>query len=455
MHMNKIQDLIQNIEPIQKIRKLKRQENLYLVGGAIRDIALGLQTNDYDFAVTGSGIKFARYVAQRLKGAFVLLSREDDEARVIEDNTVFDFIGLGKKNIGTDLLRRDFTINAMAVDLHSMEVYDPFDGMKDLRKGIVRLTTNTALTADPLRVLRGFRFALELNFSLHKDFFKLAKQTLLKKTAAERIGYELMRIMTVPFSFDAIQKMNDLGIFLQIFPEAKKIIGDPELWEHSLQTYYAIERLMREGFFFKELKPEFQIYFSNERHKPLVKIAGLFHDIAKPDTFLLKQGEVHFYGHDTKGARTIEMLGYKRLKLSRNDVTIIRKLVKEHMRPHLLATNSELTDRAIRRFFRNLGEDYLGSMMIAWADGYATAGKTKHLEGTFRRMIQLKRADDAKPKVERLVNGYDLIALGLKPGPIYKVILQELLDLQLEGKIKTKEEGMQAAGEILKKMEEK
>jgi hypothetical protein len=123
------------------------------------------------------------------------------------------------------------------------------------------------------------------------------------------------------------------------------------------------------------------------------------------------------------------------------------------MRLHLLATNPALTDRAIRRFFRDLNEDWFGAMMIAWADGYATAGWTKHLEEVFIRMIALKRADDAKPKVERLVNGHDLIARDLKPGPKFKIILQELLDLQLEEKIKTKEEGLKIALEINKRLD--
>ncbi len=91
-------------------------------------------------------------------------------------------------------------------------------------------------------------------------------------------------------------------------------------------------------------------------------------------------------------------------------------------------------------------------MMLAWADGYATAGWTRHLETVFMRMIELKRADDAKPKVARLVNGYDLIALGLKPGPKFKIILRELFDLQLEGKIETKEQGLKIVHEIDEKI---
>jgi poly(A) polymerase len=124
------------------------------------------------------------------------------------------------------------------------------------------------------------------------------------------------------------------------------------------------------------------------------------------------------------------------------------------MRLHLLATNPDLTDRAIRRFFRHLDVDWLGAMIIAWADGYATGGKTRHLERAFSRMVELFRADMAKPKVERLVNGYDLIALGLKPGPIFKEILQELLDLQLEGQIVEKSDALRRATEIAARLNE-
>ena len=138
--------------------------------------------------------------------------------------------------------------------------------------------------------------------------------------------------------------------------------------------------------FFSGWEPEFSDYFHYPRRAALVKFAGLFHDVAKPDTFLIKEGEVHFYGHDVKGARIAQALGHHHLKLSRNDVGIVQKLVKEHMRLHLLATNKELTDRAIRRFFRDLEDDWFGAMMIAWADGYATAGWTRHLEQLFTRM---------------------------------------------------------------------
>ncbi|MEO0142869.1 MAG: HD domain-containing protein [candidate division WOR-3 bacterium] len=437
-------------EHINEIKRLTQRLRIFLVGGAIRDILLGMMPKDFDFAVCGSGIKTAHIIARKLGGTFVLLSRNDDEARVVKDDVIFDFSGFNE-DLLNDLKRRDFTINAMAVNLETLKFHDPFNGLKDLQNRIIRLTSENSLIADPLRVLRAFRFSLELNFKIDKKFYEVAKAISLKKVAAERIGYEFFRIMSCPESYKAIVKMNELGLFAQIFPEARKIIEDSFLWGHSLNTYYALERLMQEGFF-AGIEPEFSQYLSLPRRRPLLKLAGLFHDVAKPDTFLLKEGNVHFYGHDTKGAKIIEILGYKRLKLSRSDVGILKKLVKEHMRPHLLATDNELTDRAIRRFFRDLGEDYFGSMMLAWADGYATAGKTRHLEEKFLRMIQLKRQDEAKPKIERLINGYDLIALGLKPGPIFRIILQELLDMQLEGRIKTKEEGLKAALDIYQRL---
>jgi poly(A) polymerase len=449
--MEQLEKFITQNQYIQHVVQLRGKRELYLVGGTIRDIVLGLEPKDYDFAVSGSGIAFARQVSRKMKGAFVLLSRHDDEARVVKDDVIYDFIGTGKGSIMDDLQRRDFTINAMAFDCVSAEFLDPFNGLRDLKKKILKPTTDHSLRKDPLRVLRGFRFSLELNFALSKNFFKDAQEIRFNKVAAERIGYEVLRILSVPRSFKTIEKMNNLNVFIRIFPEAQKIIEDTYLWGHSLNTYCALEKLLEAGFF-KNIEPEFSNYFAIPTRIPLLKLAGLFHDVAKPDTFLLKEGEVHFYGHDSKGARIIEILGHKRLKFSRKDTGLLKKLVKEHMRPHLLATNPELTDRAIRRFFRDLGDDYFAAMMIAWADGHATAGKTKHLEKTFLRMIELKRADEAKPKVDRLITGHDLIALGLEPGPPFKTILQELLDMQLEGTIKTRVQGRKMALKIYKKI---
>jgi poly(A) polymerase len=445
--VKKLAEYITQDKHVQDIARLREQKDLFLVGGTIRDILLDKHPQDYDFSVAGSGMEFAKYVARKIKGVFVVLDERLDEARVVRDEIIYDFIGLNEEGVVPDLLRRDFTMNAMAMDVETLQFFDPCHGIRDLKKRMVRPTSAEALIADPLRILRGFRFALQLDFSLHRDFEKFARNISLNDVAAERIGDELMRIMSTRQSFDTIMRMNRLSIFRQIFPEAQKLIEDFGLWDHSLNTYGAVENLTERGFF-RQLEPEYSQYFTQPNRLALCKLAGLFHDVAKPDTLLIKEGEVHFYGHDSIGAKMIEKIAQRRLRLSRHDKDILKKLVKEHMRLHLLATNPDLTDRAIRRFFRHLGVDWFGAMMIAWADGYATGGRTKHLERAFLRMIDLYREDMAKPKVERLVNGYDLIALGMKPGPHFKVILQELLDLQLEGAIEEKSEALQQAKKI-------
>lgn len=451
LFMKDLHDALMREPFIKKLCDIKERRELYCVGGTIRDLLLGIEPQDYDFAISGSGIVFAQRVARTCKGAFVVLSNEEDEARVVIDHRHYDFIGLGEHTLQDDLLRRDFTINAMAMNCLTGDFHDPCDGHKDVQKRVVRPVQDRSLSDDPLRVLRGFRFALELQFKLTRTFYKCARQVSMDDVAAERIGYEIMRIFAVPDSYVLVRKMNDLDLFLKIFPEAEKIICDSYLWSHSLGTYEALENLMRDSFF-TYYEPEFSVYFQNPKKAALVKLAGLFHDVAKPDTFLLKEGEVHFYGHDVKGSRIVQVLGNKRLKLSRQDIGVVKKLVKEHMRLHLLATSKDLTDRAIRRFFRDLGGDWLGAMMIAWADGFATAGWTQHLEQMFKRMIELKQADDAKPDIDRIVTGYDLIDMGFKPGPKFKVVLQELYDLQLEGKVANKEQGLEIARVIYERL---
>lgn len=438
---------------VGKVQKFKADRKVYLVGGAVRDLLMKIEPKDFDFVVEGKGFDFGKRFAKFTNGAFVPLSVKDDEARVVKDDCNFDFNGLGNENLERDLMRRDFTINALAIDLDQTDtIIDIFDGITHLTAKKLRLTSRDSLRLDPLRILRGFRFAVELGFTLQKDFFAEAKKIDLEGIARERISYELVRIMQHDESFEAIKQMDSLNIFLAIFPEAQLVIKDRRLWKHSLATYQAIEMFLGKNRVFKKYENEFRQYFAEPRKRALLKLAGLLHDIAKPHTQMVgKRGETHFYGHDAKGAKLVERIGYERLKISRTDIDTLVTLVREHMRLHLLATGRNLTDRAIRRFFRDLDTEYLGAMILAWADGYATAGRTRHLEKTFYRMLDLKRADESKPKVKRLITGHDLIdRLKLTPGPIFKIVLNEVLDQQLEGKIKTKEEALKLAKKVYK-----
>jgi poly(A) polymerase/tRNA nucleotidyltransferase (CCA-adding enzyme) len=485
--------------PYERLLELKGARRLFLVGGTIRDIILGREPTDFDFAVSGSGLEFASAFARKVHGSLVVLSKPDDEARVVfrKPNSgdspragtipvTFDFNGFGDRAIEDDIRRRDFTANALAMEILPDGVDDLLDivtGRRDITERLLRPVTSDSLKLDPLRLLRAIRIALELDFRIDKSVFDLGRDVTLKQTAPERIGSELLRIMECPGSYTYIRKLFDLGRLQDILPELVPLLDNEDLREHSLRTYFKIEEIITDDSFFRRFDPEWTAYFDQwgvsegQRTKDegqsegpdvpadatssttpdsplptpsplpfrrgLLKLAGLLHDQAKPETrFINVQGETHFYGHDSLGARAAGKIGRDRLRLSRAQSAMLSALVAEHMRLHLLATAPDLTDRAVRRFFRDLGEEAFGLMILCFADGWATAGRTGHLEDTITRMIDQRRAEAAKLKVKRFVTGNELIALGLKPGPVFKVILQELEDLQLEGVISSTEQGL-------------
>jgi poly(A) polymerase len=472
--------------PYERLLELKGKRRLFLVGGTIRDIMLGREPTDFDFAVSGSGIEFANAFARKIHGSLVVLSQPDDEARVVlHRDLTFDFNGFGDRQIEDDIHRRDFTANALAAEVLPDgvgELLDIVAGRRDITERLLRPVTPDSLKLDPLRLLRAIRIALELDFRIDKSVFDLGRDSTLKQTAPERIGAEMLRIMECPGSYPFIRKLFDIGRLEDILPELGPLLADEDLREHSFRTYYKIEEIVTEESFFHRFEPEWTAYFDrwgvtadslqptadNPEPEPLycqtgaaaanpgtpepsplpfrrglLKLAGLLHDLAKPETkFINVQGEVHFYGHDSLGARAAGRIGRDRLRLSRAQTGMLQTLVAEHMRLHLLATAPDLTDRAVRRFFRDLGEEAFGIMILCFADGWATAGRTGHLEETIARMIDQRRAEAAKLKVKRFVTGNELIALGLKPGPVFKVILQELEDLQLEGVISSTEQGL-------------
>jgi poly(A) polymerase len=425
---------------IKILSQIFKDEDFYLVGGTIRDILLDKEPIDFDFAVKGKGIEVAKIFEKEIKGKFILLSAEDDEARVVAYKTTFDFKGFDKKTIIDDLAERDFTINAIAFSLKEKKIIDPFRGFKDLKNKKLRLTNDSVLAKDPLRILRAIRFACQLGFKIDKKIFDIAQNISLINVAKERINYELFQILAADNTYPYIKKLYHLGILFQIFP--LDIFKEKELAEHSLKTYKKIEEIITNKEFFGQFEKEWDEYFSLAHSKEILKLAGLFHDGGKPLTKKESEnGEVHFYCHEAVGAKIVKNL-LKNLRFPNDDIRRLTKLISSHMRLHLLASAPILTDRAIRRYFRDLESEAFGLMILTYADGYATAGYTKHLERAIKRMIELKRKEEAEKKRVRLINGYDLINLGLKPGPIFKKILQEVEDLYLEGKVKNREEAL-------------
>ncbi len=453
--------LVESLERLGRGRRILLEtaqgRRLHVVGGALRDVLLGREPRDFDFAVAGSGVEFATEFAARVRGKLVPLSVEDDEARVVRAGRTFDFNGYGEGTIERDLARRDFRINAMACEVLPDgigELLDPHGGAADVEARVIRPVADDSLARDPLRLLRAFRLALELGFRVDEAVTGQGRAVTFARTAAERIGAEMLRIMEAPGSYDCIVRLWEMGRLAEMMPEFVPVLDDDELRAHMFRTYSKVEELVAGPSFFDRFEPEWTTYFDRwdaegdgpglPYRRALLKLSALLHDIAKPQTrFRTTEGDTHFYGHDSLGARVAARMVARELRLSRPQVKMVRAQVQEHMRLHLLATSSELTDRAIRRFFRDLGPEAFGLMMLCYADGWATAGQTSHLEDTITRMIEQKREEESRVRVRRFVTGDDLIAMGLKPGPAFKVILQELEELQVEGRIGSKEEGLE------------
>ena len=363
----------------------------YIVGGFIRDRLLKRQTNDIDIAVSGDATRIARKVAKEIGGKFVLLDDVNNVARVvvIEEErpakTVrdpephvrewhFDFSSFAG-DIKSDLARRDFTINAMAVELSQfvaawtatkmrsrksavtvaqkrppLKLIDPFSGRHDLRDKIVRQVSQQIFEADAARLLRAVRLAAELDFTIEPETESLIhhySQTVTE-VPGERIREELFRLLALPRAAYYLRYLDELGLLLALVPELAEAKGVEQptvhfwdVFEHSLQTVAATEFVLRESDWEygnedmlstvpwsetidRHLSQEVS---SGSNHKVLLKIGGLLHDIAKPMTKSIDDtGRARFLVHAKQvAAMTVSIL--ERLRFSNREVRLVESLV--------------------------------------------------------------------------------------------------------------------------------
>jgi poly(A) polymerase len=208
----------------------------FLVGGAVRNLLIGIPLKDYDFAVAGDPAPLAQALAGRSGGSFFWLDRERRQARVVvkEGSGTFtwDFAPFRATDISADLALRDFTINAIAVELDTRKVIDPLNGCRDIRHGIIRSCSSSAFIDDPLRLLRAFRFAATLDFSIEEETRQLIDRDahLLPAVAGERIRDEMAAILSIPRSASVVaallqQKLLNVVVPAPIDPSTPGFLG--------------------------------------------------------------------------------------------------------------------------------------------------------------------------------------------------------------------------------------
>ena len=467
------------IEPVIGLAR-KRKVRLYLVGGALRDLILGRikENPDFDFAIKKGAINFGRALSKELGCGFVLLDKEHGSCRVVRKlkNKIctYDFTDFRAVNIEDDLLHRDFTINSIALEDRYILVVkdlsacliDPYGSRLDIKARIVKPVSNLSFKEDPLRILRAFSFASMLKFEIHPSVFKLIApvKNKLKNVSGERIRDELFKIFAAQDSYECFMQLEKAGILKIIFPETHSMRGigqgayhHLDVWNHTLETLKQLELI------FENVKKAEIIDFLDEiisaerKRSALLKLAAFLHDVGKPATLKHEEdGKITFHGHERAGLNIATAIA-KRLKLSNDEINILRRVILWHLRPGYLSDLEILTARAKFRYFRDTGHEALSVLLLSLADQRATKGplttalsRKRHEKTVVSLTSELFKKKIEKKQV-RLITGDDLIGkFKLKPSPLIGKLLSDIEELRAIGKITDKASALKAAAKMIK-----
>lgn len=423
---------------IEKIKPYIKNYDSYLVGGYLRDLLSGEISPDRDIAIKCDNLaKLTKKIADELNGSFVELDPVNEIYRVVFGNDYIDFAKLLNNNLIDDIKRRDFTINAITYDINNEKFVDITGGKKDFEEKIIRTYKISNLSDDPLRTLRAIRFQAKLGFRIDDEIINFIKEnnSLILNVAPERIHQELIKTFEGKFLIDALFSMDETGLLDVIFPFFKDIKKIPPNSHHHLDLFHHLIETTR-----------------NIRiNKPELKLAAFIHDLAKPDCWTIEKdtGRHRFIGHDELGAKKVVPF-LKKLKFSNKEIEYISKMVQFHIYPSALMKDENVTERAIIRFIRKIGDDTLDLLELARADRLSARGPAVSDEMVQVNLSNLEKLKEKyfeiSPKLKempKLVDGNEIMQiLNLKPSPKLKEIIDEIKELQLEGKINTKEDAI-------------
>jgi len=457
------------VDIIKRINYLSEGFEVYAVGGVLRDLLLSRECNDIDLAVNKNALKYSKKIANAFESRLITLNDTSKTYRIRLKNDVVENIDISLFNgetIEQDLQSRDFTINAMALKLKDFQdfkrriIFSENNTLKDLKSKVINIVSIRAFEIDPLRMLRAFRFAAELNFGVSQKTFKQVKRDakLICGVAPERIKDEFFRILSIRDSANLIKEMDKCKLISEIFHEikvmkkaSKKYYYHPGgLFQHSFETLESTEKILNNlKKYFPENYTDFHEHFENSSvfsknvtRKGLLKFAAFFHDNAKPETSKFVNGKMHFLGHEKLGAEKIKKI-MRSLKSSKKDIETVSFLIKYHMRPSTLTRNIVVTKKAALRFFRDIGDNVPDILILSMSDWHSykkleTFSSTvlKLQEKSARELVkyyyELKKA---KPLLKIIDGNVIMEKFNLKPGPWIGELLNFVFEAQQEGKI--------------------
>lgn len=419
----------------------------YVVGGYVRDHLRGKEVKDTDIVVIGSGVEFAKKVAKDFGRTNLILFENFGTAMLPLDDRKLEFVGARKESyskdsrkpqveggtLDDDLLRRDFTVNAMAVSLNAKtfgQLVDPFDGQSDLRAGILRTPLDPEITFDddPLRIMRAMRFSAQLGFTIEPHVLeaagKMAKRLAI--VSQERISDEFLKILSSTRPSVGLQIMYDSGVMEIVFPEIAQMAGvdqrkdyhHKDVFRHTLQVVDKVAEVSDNLW---------------------LRMTALLHDIGKPRTkvFVQETGWT-FHGHEDLGARMVKKI-FQRMRFPLEHVLYIEKLIRLHLRPQALVDDG-VTDSAVRRLLFETGNDIDDLMALCRAD--ITSKNQKLIEQVKQNYdLVIKKMAEVEEK-DRIRNwqpplrGEEIMEIcGLTEGPMVGILKDMITDAILDGAI--------------------
>jgi putative nucleotidyltransferase with HDIG domain len=439
----------------------------YVVGGSVRDLFLGVTPADYDIAVLQFPEKYAMDLAACVKGHIVEIGKNKQVIyRVITEKNSFDVSGIEGNGIEDDLARRDFTINAVGYNLSSGEITDLFGGLNDILVKKIRMVSKDVFVKDPVRLIRAYRMATTLDFEIEEATMQAITDNapLITKAAGERIKTELFKILSHPKSYGHIKQMQETGLLSGIFPELKALQGciqnryhEYDVMDHSFEAFSRLETLLNDKRAHTETI-DFPVSAMNEKRSALLKYSILLHDIGKPSTRTFDDdGNVHFFGHETKSAEMAKEIS-KRLKLSNNESDYIDFIIRNHILPLNLFNScrgNTPSKKAIARFFIKLKDMTPDILLHTIADITGKGVKDERNESFigFAFYLQNQYYSDYALKITgpRLITGKDLIKeFGLSPSRLFKKILSDVEESRISNELKSREEALALAKELIK-----